>query len=48
LLVIGLAIWGIFWFGKNYEVPEAGQLPATEVREKVATQKARTEPRRKK
>ncbi|MBI1227923.1 MAG: hypothetical protein GC192_22015 [Bacteroidetes bacterium] len=48
LLVIGLAVWGMVWFGKNYEVPDAGHLPVVEAKERVAAPKARTEPRKKK
>ncbi|MCC6727358.1 MAG: hypothetical protein IT258_22825 [Saprospiraceae bacterium] len=49
LIVLALAIWGIFWFAKNYQLPDAGNLPATEAREKpVATKVQRTEPKKKK
>ncbi len=47
LLVIGLAVWGMVWFGKNYEVPEARHLPVAEVKERAAP-KVRTESKRKK
>ncbi|MCF8244933.1 MAG: hypothetical protein K9J37_11090 [Saprospiraceae bacterium] len=48
LLVIGLAVWGIVWFGKNYQLPEAGHLPISAPKERAAAGKVRTEPRRKK
>lgn len=49
LIVIGLTIWGIFWFSKNYQIPDANHLPASEVRERpVATKPQKTEPRKKK
>ncbi len=48
LLVIGLAIWGIFWFSKNYQLPDAGNLPAVVDRERPAAPKPRTEVRKKK
>lgn len=49
LLVIGLAIWGIFWFSKQYAWPEANHLPAADPQEKpVAARKTPTESKRKK
>ncbi|MBK8566315.1 MAG: hypothetical protein IPN76_24005 [Saprospiraceae bacterium] len=49
LLVLGLAIWGIFWFVRNFQLPDASNLPITEAREKpVATKVQRTEPKKKK
>ncbi len=49
LLVLGLTVWGIFWFTKNYQVPDAGNLPIMEAKERAAAPKpTRTEPRKKK
>lgn len=52
LIVIGLAVWGIYWFSKRYAWPDANQLPAAEPKERkervAAVKKPATEPRRKK
>ncbi len=54
LLVIGLAIWGIVWFSRKYELPEAGNLPVVVAttpdrhRERAAAPRARTEAKKKK
>jgi uncharacterized membrane protein YfhO len=48
LIVIGLAIWGIVWFVRQYQFPDAGSLPVTEVKAAAAAPKVRTEAKRKK
>lgn len=48
LIVIGLAIWGIVWFVRQYQFPDAGSLPVAEVKAAAAAPKVRTEAKRKK
>lgn len=48
LLVLALAVWGIVWFLKNYQLPDAGSLPSTEPKERPTAAKVqRTEPKKK-
>jgi len=53
LLVIGLAVWGIVWFSRKYELPDAGNLPVLAAnserqRERVVPPKSRSDVKKKK
>jgi hypothetical protein len=47
-LVLALAGWGIFWFTKHYEFPNAANLPVGETKTAVKKAPKPTEPRKKK
>lgn len=48
LIVLALAGWGIWWFVKNYQIPEPANLPEGEVQTKQPTRRVKTEAKKKK
>jgi len=50
LLVLALSVWGLVWFARKYQLPDANNLPEAEKQEHrpVAQKTVKTEPRRKK